>query len=105
MVKAGQVLFVPGAAKKFLYRLNTGQVELRRPIAATGQDEIETLQAGEYFSLGFLDFTCAAQSRTPMPRLSGCPEPARPISQKSSPTSKHVMALKYNANSRTAARP
>jgi CRP-like cAMP-binding protein len=65
MVKAGQVLFVPGAEKKFLYQLNTGLVELRWPIAATGQDEIEILQAGEYFSLGFLDYhVCSAVART-----------------------------------------
>ena len=65
MLKAGQVLFVPGTEKKFLYRLNTGQIELRWPIAATGQDEIETLQAGEYFSLGFLDYhVCSAVAGT-----------------------------------------
>ena len=64
-LKAGDVLFVAGAAKQFLYWINSGQVELRWPSPATGQNEIEVLTAGDYFSLGFLDFhVCSAVART-----------------------------------------
>lgn len=64
-VKAGDVLFVPGAEKQFLYWINRGQVELRWPSSATAREEIEVLTAGDYFSLGFLDYhVCSAVART-----------------------------------------
>jgi len=64
-VKAGEVLFLPGTKKQFVYWINRGQVELRWPSIATGQDEIEILTAGDYFSLGFLDYhVCGAVART-----------------------------------------
>jgi CRP-like cAMP-binding protein len=64
-VRAGDVLFVPGTAKQFLYWVNSGQVELRWPSAARGADEIEILTAGDYFGLGFLDYhVCSAVART-----------------------------------------
>mgnify|MGYP001817917059 FL=1 len=64
-VKAGDVLFVPGAEKQFLYWINRGQVELRWPSSETAREEIEVLTAGDYFSLGFLDYhACSAVART-----------------------------------------
>ena len=62
---AGEVLFMPGAEKQFLYWVNSGQVDLRWPNIATGLDEIEVLAAGDYFSVGFLGYhVCSAIART-----------------------------------------
>lgn len=60
-LEAGEVLFTPGTEKQFLYWINSGRIELRWPSGSSKREEVEILEAGSYFDLGFLTYhVCGA---------------------------------------------